>query len=215
MIRVIVCSEVQLLHQALARALDPDRAIEVVGAAVDEAQLRTVLREKRPDVVVVDLDMPDARTAIHALVCEYSAKVVVFSVPETEHHIVECLEMGVAGYVVRRGSLEDLELAVQGAACGELYCPARISALMSQRLARTSSGRGFGLQRGSLTSREKEIVDLIDLGLSNKQIAARLGIRVSTVKNHVHSILEKCQVNRRGEAAALLRGRTSTAPRVN
>ena len=81
-----------------------------------------------------------------------------------------------------------------------------MTASLLRRVAALAAGNGGGLPRAQLTSREREIVGLIDRGLSNKEIARDLGIEVATVKNHVHNILEKLQVHRRGEAAARVRG---------
>ena len=81
-----------------------------------------------------------------------------------------------------------------------------MAASLLRRVAALAAVHGGELPRGRLTSREREIVRLIDQGLSNKEIARDLGIEVATVKNHVHNILEKLQVHRRGEAAARVRG---------
>ncbi len=82
--------------------------------------------------------------------------------------------------------------------------------MLSRRLSVLASERDHGAHGLSLTDREREIVELLDQGLSNKEIAQRLAIRLPTVKNHVHSILEKLNVHRRGEAAALMHGRLSS-----
>ncbi len=84
-----------------------------------------------------------------------------------------------------------------------MLCTPRIAALLLRRVAEAAAPRSSGLER--LTPRETEIVDLIEQGLSNKQIARRLSIELATVKNHVHNILEKLEVARRGEAVARVR----------
>src|SRR5881296_1366294 len=89
---------------------------------------------------------------------------------------------------------------------GVAICSPRVAACLLRRVAALAAGHGGDLPRAQLTNREREIVRLIDNGLSNKEIARALGIEVATVKNHVHNILEKLQVHRRGEAAARVRG---------
>jgi DNA-binding NarL/FixJ family response regulator len=150
--------------------------------------------------------MPDALVLPDAIAgASLPVKVVAFSVAETEDEICECAEAGIAGYVARDGSKEDLIAAVEYAVRGEVICSPRAAACLFRRLAahvRTTRQRP---REAALTSREQDIIALIDKGLSNKEIARQLKISLPTVKNHVHNILEKLQVRRRGAAAALLR----------
>jgi DNA-binding NarL/FixJ family response regulator len=106
--------------------------------------------------------------------------------------------------VAREGSVHDLVDAVERAARGELQCSPQVAGTLIRRLAWRAAA-GATLIPSPLTARESEIVRLIDEGLSNKEIAVRLGIEVATVKNHVHNLLEKLRVRRRSEAAARLR----------
>jgi len=121
--------------------------------------------------------------------------------------VIACAEAGVSGYVTREASLDELTGVVESVARGESPCSPRISALLLRRVAETAGRRTETDAARRLTRREAEIVGLIDEGLSNKQIAGRLSIELATVKNHVHSILEKLQVERRAEAAARVRSR--------
>jgi DNA-binding NarL/FixJ family response regulator len=134
------------------------------------------------------------------------AAVVALGVANAEGDVIACAEAGVAGYVVREGSVEDLIATVESAARGELRCSPRMAGALVRRLARLAAGQPIP-DGARLTRRELEIVRMIDDGLSNKEIAVRLSIEVATVKNHVHHLLEKLGVRRRGEAAAKLRMR--------
>jgi DNA-binding NarL/FixJ family response regulator len=126
--------------------------------------------------------------------------------PDSEESVLAFAEAGIAGYVPREGSVQDLVDAVERAVRGELQCSPQLAGAIIRRLAwRAAAGSDF--PRGPLTARETEIVRLIDQGLSNKEIAVRLGIEVATVKNHVHNLLEKLRVRRRAEAAAHIRSR--------
>ena len=208
MINVAILTDLCLYSQCLTAALRAHPDIDIVGSAGSERQLRSLMEREQPDVILIDQAMPGSISAIHRIHCDYDrARVVVISVPGTEHHIVECIEAGAAGYVARSGSLTDLLAALRCASRGELDCKPRVAAMLSRRLVELSAGRDQGARGASLTDREREIVELVDQGFSNKEIARRLDIRVTTVKNHVHSILEKLGVHRRGEAAALLHGR--------
>lgn len=206
MIRVLVYTDQRFVGEALAVALGEYSGMRVVATALDVHELPRLIRRCNPSVFVADTSVPGCLSTIRDVAMQDTACVVAVSVPETEHHIVECLEAGAAGYVVKNGSVEDIAKAIQRAVAGELLCEPRVAASLSRRAAGLACGLDLVTGK-SLTGRERQIVELIDQGLSNKEIARRLGIKIATVKNHVHSILEKLHVNRRGEAAALMRGR--------
>ena len=109
-----------------------------------------------------------------------------------------------SGYVTRDSSLNELSAAVLGVADGGPLCSPRMVATFLRRIAVLSSEQQADSAEAALTTREVEIVRLIERGLSNKQIAHELCIELPTVKNHVHHILEKLNVSGRTEAAALL-----------
>ena len=124
---------------------------------------------------------------------------VALAVPEVEREVIACAEAGVAGYVTREGSSK--MSSKRSRASRAARCSARRGwpRRCSQRVATLALERSPGsIER--LTRRELEILDLIDQGLSNKEIARRLDDELSTVKNHVHNVLEKLNVSRRGEA---------------
>jgi DNA-binding NarL/FixJ family response regulator len=109
--------------------------------------------------------------------------------------------------VLRDGTVDDLVATIESASRGELRCSAKIAAALLRRVADLATERDISKTNARLTRREQENACLVEEGLSNKEIAARLFIEVATVKNHVHNILEKLQVRTRGEAAAAVRRR--------
>ena len=144
-------------------------------------------------------------------------KVLVIEVPDREDDILYCIEAGGAsGYLVQNASLSDLEENIGAIARGETVCSPRIAHLTFCRmslLARQETEPS--IPNGTpLTRREVEIVRLIDEGLSNKEIAARLQIEVSTVKNHVHHILEKLQLKNRRSAVNYVKAQGLTVSRL-
>ena len=126
------------------------------------------------------------------------------AVRDVPGQIIACAESGAAGYLPRDASLDDLTKAIQSAAEGKLCCAPEIAQMLFCHVGRLASNGTAG-QHGVLTAREVQILDLIERGQSNKVIAQKLGIELSTVKNHVHNLLAKLGVRRRGEAAALHR----------
>jgi two-component system nitrate/nitrite response regulator NarL len=135
-----------------------------------------------------------------------SVKVVAFAVRDLETDVLACAEAGVSTYVGPESSVEDLVGAIRCALRDELCCSARMAAMLFRRVGMLARG-SLQLESGLLTRREEEILQCIEQGLSNKEIARTPRIRGTTVKNHVHNVLRKLSVRRRGEAAARLRAR--------
>jgi two-component system nitrate/nitrite response regulator NarL len=202
---VFVLARVRLYREGVAAALADDDRFRVVGAAADGAGLQQ-LRESAPDVVLMEAGPADAPALVRTIRAHApETKVVALGISEEEADVLPLAEAGIAGWVTRDASVDDLREAVASAAAGETLCSPRMAASLLRRLASLAENLRDGNASRSLTSRQREIVALIDAGLSNKEIARQLSIELPTVKNHVHNILEKLQVSRRGEAAALVR----------
>jgi DNA-binding NarL/FixJ family response regulator len=209
-IEVFVVAGVRFYRDGISAALSADQRFSVVGSAGDVRETLAQLDTLEPDVVLLDLAGADAPALVRALLDSApSARVVALGVTEAEDDVLPLAEAGVAGYVTRDGTVDDLLATVESVAAGETICSPRITATLLRRvalLARDRRDREPSPER-DLTSRERQVVALIDEGLSNKEIAMRLRIELATVKNHVHNILDKLHVRRRGEAAAAIRGR--------
>jgi two-component system nitrate/nitrite response regulator NarL len=202
MITVYVVSDICLYREGLAEVLGQREEIRVVGAAATCEDLLALLDELSPDIALVDLSNIESVSVVHELAERApNVKVVAIGVPETEQRILECAEAGVRGYVPREGSLADLTAALHSVARGEMLCSPRIAASLAQHIAALAAAESLQAT-ARLTPREMEILELIEEGLSNKEIACRLYIEVATVKNHVHNILEKLNVRGRVDAVA-------------
>lgn len=211
--RVLVIGGIRLYREGLAQILGRVPHIKVVGTAARCEEALAVLSAAEADAVLVDMAGPDSFTTVHAIAEQWpGASIVALGVSEVDNDIVACAEAGVAGYVPREGSVEDLVAVVDSVARGETLCSPRIAASLLRRIAALASGRELWEGTRLLTGREREIVRLIDRSFSNKEIARELCIEVATVKNHVHNILEKLQVHRRGEAAARWRSTPALRP---
>lgn len=207
MISVIVAADIRLYREGLGEILGHAATLTVVATAADWPQTIESVRDLRPDVVLVDMAMGDSVGSVQALAATApEVKIVALAVPEIGREVVAYAEAGVHGYVTREASLEELVAAVESIARGELIVSPRMAASLLQHVTTLARGRTSNWPEVRLTSRELEVVALIDEGLSNKQIGAELCIELPTVKNHVHNILEKLHVSRRSEAAARVRG---------
>ena len=205
MSKVIITSDIRLYREGLSIALAMDPEIEVcaVAACFDEAL--NVVNTTSPDALLIDMAMPKAIQIIHAVVQAASQiKVIALGVSENPASILECAEAGVAGYVSRDGSVNDLTRAVASALRNEFICTPRVAAVLLQQVCALSSPTIEEEHINKLTPREREVVKLLAEGLSNKKIAQRLDISVSTAKNHVHNLLYKLKASHRSEVVAML-----------
>ncbi|WP_084648737.1 LuxR C-terminal-related transcriptional regulator [Rhodococcus sp. WB1] len=206
-LRLFVIVGIRFYREGLKEVLGKLPDVAAVGAAAEGGRgCLAQLRRFSPDIVLLDMSVQDSSETARTLVRVVpEAKVVALGVPETEDHVVACAEAGVAGYVPRDGSLGDLVASIRAVARGEAVCSPQISAALMRRLAVLAQLGQTARPLARLTVREKEIVNLIALGLANREIAGQLGIELCTVKNHVHHILEKLGVERRAEVVTYSR----------
>jgi len=204
---VAIITDVRLYREGLARLLAGHETLHVLGAWSPSDDLLNCATELQACVFVVDSAAVRSPNLMPRLVsCVPRAKVVAFAVAEEDDaEIIACAQAGVAGFVARDASAEELIAAIRSAAGGGARCSPRVTAVVLGQVARAAPPRSLACASATLTPRENEILALIDAGCSNKHIARKLGLEISTIKNHVHNILEKLQVERRGEAAAFVR----------
>ena len=210
-VRVFLLVNVRLYRDGIIYALSQCADVEVVGAAETLVPgFMQQIQARVPDVLLVEASMirnqPDIAATASTLP---SCRVVAFGLLDDDRDIIECVEHGVAGFISRDGTPEQLVKTILNVSRGEFMCSPRDVALLMQRI-RTSSRLLQGLDGPAvLTSREQQVVALVDEGLSNKDIASRLGIELSTVKNHIHNVLSKLHATRRSQAAARMRSSIS------
>ena len=203
-IQVVIVAPTRLYRDGVARVLDSSPALNVAGTAQDAESGAALVTRAAPDVVLVDVALT---RSLPGLVAAAHAKVIAFGVAHDEEQVIACAEAGVHGYVECDATLADLERVLRGAVRDEAVCAPWMTGALLRRvgtLARDRDGEPAAVQR--LTMREREVMALVDEGLSNKQIARHLSIELPTVKNHVHNVLEKLEVHGRLEAAARVRG---------
>lgn len=203
--RVLISSDVRLYREGLATELAGLGRLSIVGAIAGSDLTLLCLSHLSPDVVLLDMALPGCLSLPAALRTEPAVKFVAFAVSEVEDGALACAEAGISGYVGKNGSAQDLILTIEGALRGEVFCPPQVAGALFRRLATLVNSPGPNPSIAGLTRRELEIMELVDQGQSNKEIARHLRIDPVTVKNHVHNILEKLHVHRRAEAAAVIR----------
>ena len=204
--RVFIVSEVRLYREGLARLLRRDQRLELVGTAGAVPDALAALGElaEPPEAVLLDAPAPAGLDGLRQLEAAVpTARIIVLNVSDAdEQAVIAWAEAGVGGLLARDVDVDDVAQAVETTASGGTVCSPRLAALLLRRVARSARDRPVS---APLTSREREIAELLEQGMSNKEIGAHLQIELPTVKNHVHSILTKLKASRRGQAAAMLR----------
>lgn len=204
-LKLVIVDHHQLFGDCLAAVLAKEGRFEVVGRAASSREALDRLTQTRVDILLVTLEtsMEGIRSLIQA-VEERSpkSKVVLLGHDEAEERILECLEAGVNGYLVRDQSLAELRAGIEAVWRGDTVCTPRVAHSLFTRLARLGRERRRRnrLDYLTLTPRELEVLRLVADGLSNHEIARQLILSVHTVKNHIHKILETLGVNSRWEA---------------
>jgi DNA-binding NarL/FixJ family response regulator len=195
------------LHRENLAAVFALNGIAAPRVAWDLSSLVLALEGVEPDVVLLNMATRGSHLLLRATmdICPNVRVIVLGASVDDEAEIVACAEAGVAGYLKRTDSLEDLIALINHATAGESSCPPPVAATLLSRLATLISQRQPPVRELVLTAREAQILSMLELGRSNQDIAAQLCIAVHTVKNHVHSLLTKLGVSTRAEAAALSR----------
>jgi two-component system nitrate/nitrite response regulator NarL len=204
-IRVLVASHIRLYCEGLERVLRESPEFALVGTACSAAEAIEQACKLSPDVALLDVAMTGAFAAAREVARGGGhSKIVALGMPDDETQVLSCAQIGIAGYVTRDGSVEDVVAAIKAAARGEVHCSPKIAGSLFRRIAALSTERSGRAVAGALTARETQILKLVQEGMSNKMISRTLGIELPTVKNHVHSVLVKLGVHRRAEAISLM-----------
>jgi two-component system, NarL family, nitrate/nitrite response regulator NarL len=206
-VRILLVSRVQLYSSAIAALLGGQTDVTLVGAASPCDDIAGALDVTQADVVLLDAGNKEALGFAQRLILDRpQTRILGFGVDDSAGNVIACAQAGLWGYVPSTASLVDLIAAAKRVAHGDTVCSAAMADGIF-RYVRSAYLVTPGRPEVSLTHRQQQIVQLIGEGLSNKEIARRLSLGNSTVKNHVHDILDRLQVSRRGEVAARIRHR--------
>ena len=201
-IRVLIADDQDIVRTGLKMMLMAEEDIVIIGEASNGHEAVQLARELAPDVVVMDVAMPDLNgieaTRQLGELCPECA-VVALTIHEDQQYFFQMLHAGALGYVPKRAAPDDLVRAIRAASEGHVFLFSSVASLLaSDVLSRIESGEGE-LNKDVLTEREREVLVMIAEGMMNREIAERLTISVKTVERHRENIMNKLSLHSRTE----------------
>lgn len=213
MVRLLLVDDQPLLLQGFAMILSTEPDLQVVGQVGDGQQALDAIEPLRPDVVLMDVQMPvlDGIEATRRIVADHpDVKVVILTTFDHDDYIFDALEAGASGFLLKNADPDDLVDAVRAAADGHALLSPEVTIRVLRRMARGdgagdrpgggTTGEEDGIPLPQLTGREREVLALMARGLSNAEIAAEAFVGEATVKTHVSNVLAKLGVRDRVQA---------------
>ena len=208
-IRVLLVDDHALFRKGLASLIEPLEDMEVVGEAGDGREALERARELMPDLILMDIQMPgwDGLKATQLIKEEMPyVKIVMLTVSDDDKDLFEAIKQGAQGYLLKNLSPEELFELLRGVYRGEAPISHLTAARILDEFARLAQKETWvPIAGNNITPREKEVLQLVAQGATNKEIASQLFIAENTVKNHLRNILAKLHVQNRVQAAAYAR----------
>ncbi|MGD0659158.1 MAG: response regulator transcription factor [Syntrophorhabdales bacterium] len=202
LIRVLLIDDHELVRSGIKALLEKSEDIRVVGEAGEGHEALECIKETNPDVVLLDISLPGLNgleVAAKARKDSPRLRIVFLSMHSNEEYVLQALKIGASGYVLKQSSTRELELAVRSAKKGETFLsPAISNTVVSDYMARLRGGnvRKPGVNPYEvLTSRQREILQLIAEGFSSKEIAQKLGLSINTIEVHRANLMDRLNIH--------------------
>jgi DNA-binding NarL/FixJ family response regulator len=199
-VRVLIADDQTLFRVGLARLLEEDPRVQIIGQAGDGAEAVKLAGALKPDVVLMDLKMPnlDGIEATRQIAASLpGVKVLLLTTFEADNHVIQALKAGASGYILKDSKPDSIVSSLLAVMAGERVMASAVANRVLEMLTGTTTPKEF---YDGLTGREIEILKLLAGGMANKQIAYKLKISEKTVRNHVSNMYEKLNIYDRSQA---------------
>lgn len=210
-ISLILIDDNRLLREGIAALIHTQPGFKVLAAFADVEEALKKVREAKPDIVLLDFGLGDhdsvsLTTTVHEEVP--AARVIVMGLLPIQEDVADFVRAGASGFIMKDASFDDFFATIRAVAGGGEVLPQALTNTLFAQIARNLpvESKARILEAVRLTNRERQVIDLLSEGLSNKEIAVRLHIAVHTVKSHVHNVLEKLALRSRLEVVAFRHG---------
>ncbi|MEQ1945761.1 MAG: response regulator transcription factor [Bryobacteraceae bacterium] len=208
-IRLVIADDHPIVRDGLKKLLTLEDDLEVVGEASDGREVLDKVRELDPDVLLLDLRMPnlDGLAALQALPqINKRTRVIVLTASEDKNEFVQAMKLGCSGIVLKQTAPDLIVKSIRKVNSGEIWLDSHTTAAVMRQFSTgmesgSSTNGAKGRERSPLSTREREIVALVAQGYKNKEMAEKMFISEQTVKNHLHNIFDKLGVSDRLELA--------------
>lgn len=217
-LHIVVVDDHIVLREGLVSILDAQNDIEVVGQGGSAEEAIQLAQELLPEIILLDIDMPGGGlNAARAIASDCPVtRIVILTASEEDDHLIEALKIGARAYILKGVAARELLRILRAVMAGESYVPPALAAslLLEMREPTERSIKPLQDPINELTAREREILEGLAVGMSNKEIGQKLFLSEKTVKHYITNILQKLQVRNRVEAALLAqRSARSEKPR--
>jgi DNA-binding NarL/FixJ family response regulator len=217
-ISIVVIDDNRLLREGIVLVVGREPDFTVLAHSADVPEALDHVRRAAPDVVLLDFgledhDSLDLTIAVHQEMP--ATRIVVMGLMATQEDLADFVRAGASGFIMKDASFEEFFQTIRKVAAGEEVLPRALTPSLFAQIARdiAPGARRRAREAVQLTTREQEVIALLSEGLSNKQMATRLGVAVHTVKSHVHNVLEKLALHSRLEVAAYSHATARRTPR--
>ena len=208
-VRIVIADDHPIVRDGLKKLLSLEDDFEVVGEASDGREVMEKVRATEPDVLLLDLRMPNLNGLSTLEILQqsnHSTRVIVLTASEDKDEFVQAMKLGCRGILLKQTDPDLIVKSIRKVNAGEIWLDSHTTAVVMTQFSnglRSSNGNGGGAarDRNPLSTREREIVSLIAQGYKNKEMAEKMFISEQTVKNHLHNIFDKLGVSDRLELA--------------
>jgi len=208
-IRVLLADDHEIFRDGLRKLLSLEDDFEIVGEANDGREVLDIIQEMEPDVLLLDLRMPnlDGLSTLQAMQqTGKRTRVIILTASEDKNEFVQAMKLGCSGIVLKQTAPELIVKSIRKVNAGEIWLDSHTTAAVMRQFATAAeaagaNGSGKTRERSPLSTREREIVQLVAQGYKNKEMAEKMFISEQTVKNHLHNIFDKLGVSDRLELA--------------